>query len=340
MTESGRSPSGLENRGADTASGPADTPQLISYAQNHEDILLWRAFRDIPRGFYVDVGANSPADSLTALFYSNGWRGINVEPVTSWFRLIEAARPRDINLNICISDSDEDVEMTEVVDTGLSTADPDVALRYEGRWETRPIRRPARRLADVLAEHAPDEIHFLSVDVEGMEHAVLAGADFAAHRPRVIIVESVRPDTHEPSHEDWEPILHAAGYELLVFDGVNRFYAASEHAADLAPHFRVPPNSTDNFIPRVERDATRLASERGDALHEVTLLQKATHEELTETHRRLRDEMLRNGELTAQLDGLDAALAQMRRSASWRLTAPLRTVAARLRQIRNGRRGA
>jgi hypothetical protein len=55
---------------------------IISYAQNREDILLWRALRDLSGGFYIDVGAEDPTqNSVTRAFYERGWHGINVEPV-------------------------------------------------------------------------------------------------------------------------------------------------------------------------------------------------------------------------------------------------------------------
>jgi hypothetical protein len=31
---------------------------FISYAQNYEDVILWRALRHVEKGFYVDVGAS------------------------------------------------------------------------------------------------------------------------------------------------------------------------------------------------------------------------------------------------------------------------------------------
>ncbi|MGB5826076.1 MAG: FkbM family methyltransferase, partial [Pseudomonas mandelii] len=33
---------------------------FISYAQNFEDIRLWRALKTVENGFYIDVGANHP----------------------------------------------------------------------------------------------------------------------------------------------------------------------------------------------------------------------------------------------------------------------------------------
>src|SRR4051812_19442188 len=62
-----------------------DPMTFISYAQNYEDIMLFRALRHVADGFYVDVGANSPDEhSVTKAFYERGWRGINIEPVMEY----------------------------------------------------------------------------------------------------------------------------------------------------------------------------------------------------------------------------------------------------------------
>ena len=59
---------------------------FISYAQNSEDVVLWRALRDVEKGFYVDVGATDPeVDSISCAFYERGWSGINAYPVDAYF---------------------------------------------------------------------------------------------------------------------------------------------------------------------------------------------------------------------------------------------------------------
>ena len=43
---------------------------LISYSQNFEDAMLWRALSEVKGGFYIDVGAWDPdRDSVTLAFY-------------------------------------------------------------------------------------------------------------------------------------------------------------------------------------------------------------------------------------------------------------------------------
>jgi hypothetical protein len=86
---------------------------------------------------------------------------------------------------------------------------------------------PVTTLARVCEDHITGEIDFLKVDVEGHEREVLEGADWSRWRPRVVVVEAVRP-TLEPSHQAWESILLRARYEFVAFDGVNRYYARRE----------------------------------------------------------------------------------------------------------------
>jgi hypothetical protein len=71
---------------------------------------------------------------------------------------------------------------------------------------------------------------------------VIAGADWQRFRPAVIVVESITPDTNEPSWCDWEPILLSNGYNFALFDTLNRFYVAKERhdVLDRFPRERAP----------------------------------------------------------------------------------------------------
>ncbi len=104
------------------------------------------------------------------------------------------------------------------------------------------------------------DVHFLKIDVEGAEGAVLQGADFAAYRPWIVLAEATVPLTQEENYAGWEPILAAADYQFVWFDGLNRFYVAAERHAALSPHFRVPPNCFDRFVV-VDPEKEALAAE-------------------------------------------------------------------------------
>jgi FkbM family methyltransferase len=219
-------------------------PPKISHSQNLEDVLLFRAIGSVENGFYIDLGANDPlTETVTRMFYDLGWRGINVEPSPSWFEKIKTHRPRDINLNIAVADKHGERTFFEVEGTGLSSMNENFADRgasfgfgktsYSVRTET---------LAAICQTHAPKDIHFLKIDVEGAEEDVLRGADFTRYRPWIILVEAIEPLSTVQSHESWDPILVDAGYEFVLFDNVNRFYVAREHA-DLKKFFVAPADS-------------------------------------------------------------------------------------------------
>ena len=111
---------------------------FISYAQNFEDVVLWRALKHVESGFYIDVGAAHPDDySVTRAFYDRGWRGINVEPTSQVIRLT-GARPRDINLHMAVGGSPGELTLFVVEDNeDISTVDPVIAeARCAAGWTT------------------------------------------------------------------------------------------------------------------------------------------------------------------------------------------------------------
>ena len=224
---------------------------FISYAQNFEDVMLWRALRHVQNGFYVDVGAWSPdADSVTKAFSERGWRGVNVEPNPAYFAELKARRPRDINLRIAIGEQAGSTSMTFFEGSGLSTADASFAKGHIAAGFASSVEVvEMKTLADVWREHIGQSqpVHFLKVDVEGFEKAALAGNDWAKNRPWVVVVEATLPLTQIESHADWEQILLGAQYMHCYSDGLNRYYLAQEHA-ELAEAFKFPPNIFDGFV--------------------------------------------------------------------------------------------
>jgi FkbM family methyltransferase len=223
---------------------------FVSYAQNCEDVVLWRALKDVERGFYVDCGAYHPTQhSVTRAFYDRGWRGINIEPLPALIREFEEQRTSDFNVGVALSDRATDaVEFYEVADTGLSTLDPLLARQHSKTgFATSKITVATATLSQVLDEIAPADIHFLKIDVEGAEQLVLSGLDFGRYRPWIIMVEATRPLSPELTQLTWENILLSASYEFAYFDGLNRFYVAREHSERTAT-LAVPPNVFDNFV--------------------------------------------------------------------------------------------
>jgi len=238
------------NAGQPSASPlPGETPQTISYAQNAEDVVLSRTFAAVENGFYVDIGAADPrADSVTKLFYDRGWHGINVETQRNFFQALQRARPRDINLNLAVSDTTGSLAFYEVpARPGRSTLTSRLAEFYRtAGYEIEEGVVQVVTLRDVCAQHAPSRFEFLKIDVEGHEEAVLRGGDWDAFRPAVVVIEAT-------DSAAWEHILLEARYREVLFDGVNRFYLADE-CPHLHNQLKTPASVIDNYVPYVYQD--------------------------------------------------------------------------------------
>ena len=222
---------------------------FISYAQNLEDVMLHRALRGVSRGFYIDVGAADPDElSVTRAFYDAGWHGINVEPDPDYAGELRSARARDVTVQAALGTKPGRRVINRILSTGLSTFDAEFAARHVAAgYPSVPLEVDVTTLAEVWRAHAPVDVHFLKIDVEGAERDVLQGADFSLHRPWIVVVEATEPFLPTPNYEAWEGILLNAGYVFVWFDGLNRFYVEKEHEKVLRPAFQVPPNFFDDF---------------------------------------------------------------------------------------------
>lgn len=196
----------------------------IWYAQTGEDRRLVELLGRRDSGFYIDVGAWEPeTHSVTKWFYDRGWHGINIEPVPYYHALLQCSRSRDVNLCIAVGDRVGFAAMTVMPGTGLSTLAERNADRDDYARERLVV--PVTTLAEICRDYVPGGavVDFLKVDVEGWEDNVIAGADWRRYRPTIVVIEAVDP-SGRASWNGWEPMLLAAGYAFIEFDGLNRWY--------------------------------------------------------------------------------------------------------------------
>lgn len=230
---------------------------FISYAQNFEDIMLWRALKHIKKGFYIDVGAFSPHDdSITKFFYEHqNWKGINIEPNFTQHQEFLIHRPRDINLPLAIGNQEKHLEFYIIKDpsnknTGLSTFSKTIAQKhYTQGYSIKNKTIQVITLEQLFEKYVPplQEIHFLKLDVEGFEQEVIQSNRWEHYQPWIILVEAISPVDYQETYQTWEPLLLSAGYSFVYSDQLNRFYVSSKHT-ELSQAFKYPPNIFDSFV--------------------------------------------------------------------------------------------
>lgn len=308
---------------------------FVSYAQNFEDVVLWRLFRDLPTGVYVDVGAAGPVvDSVTKAFYDAGWSGLNVEPADHYADLLEEARPRDTVARVCAGAEAGKAVFHLVDGTGLSTmSDDGMTLLGDAGYRASEVVMPVERLDKVMSEAGLSgrEINFLKVDVEGLEEAALRGIDFTVWRPWVVVVEATKPNSTEPSHHGWEPYLLANGYSFCLFDGLNRFYLADEHA-EYASRLSYPACVFDQpFVTAAYQDLHGHYSSAMETIRSLNAANDAqirSHEDLGRLNHEVGEAFNRlerdHDELHLRSSHFEQEVQLMKKTVSWRLTAPLR----------------
>jgi FkbM family methyltransferase len=269
---------------------------FISYAQNFEDVMLWRALKHVEQGFYVDIGAQHPVtDSVSLVFYEHGWKGVHIEPSPRYAGLLREHRPDEVVIQAAIGTKSEELTFYEIPETGLSTADEAIARRHQNDgFSVRNIVVPSLTLDEALAPFAGREIHWLKIDVEGYERQVIEGWETKSIKPWIVMIESTLPLSQTMSNEEWEPMVLSKGYQFAYFDGLNRFFVSSDHP-ELMDAFKSGPNVFDDFALSGEASTPFCA---------------------------LLNDKIQQAE--ARVQQAENQLAAIYASSSWRLTRPLR----------------
>ncbi|MBT9371988.1 FkbM family methyltransferase [Rhizobium sp. CSW-27] len=231
-----------------TPDGKRET-MFTSYAQNFEDVILWRAFSHIDNGFYIDIGAQDPVtDSVSCGFYERGWRGVSIEPVHAYAEKMRDARPDEVVIEAAVGTGPGPIAFYCFPETGLSTADRGIAERHRQSglaWEE--VHVDCLSLESILEMFADRTICWLKIDVEGMEKDVLSSWGKSEVRPFVVVIEATAPSSRDRTDHGWAHLLESRGYQARYFDGLNCFYIHENAELD-ADAFGVPPNVFDGFV--------------------------------------------------------------------------------------------
>ena len=216
-----------------------DIPYLKwHYAQEGEDCILEEIFAGRKEGFYVDIGAHHPFGySNTWKFYKKGWRGINIDATPGSMQLFKKFRPGDINLEIPVAGERKKMQFYMYREPALNGFLDEKTLNENRRkgWELlESLELEALPLGGILDQYMPEgtSITLMSIDIEGLELAVLKSNDWKKYRPEMLIVEMSGTDLEQVLSHPVTEFLVSLGYKPTVKTLRNVFFESLPETRD------------------------------------------------------------------------------------------------------------
>lgn len=211
---------------------PIATPTF--YGQCGEDYLCLSILRalatreglDLTQETYAEIGAFHPvAGSATYLLHRGlGMTGVLIEANPALLPELARHRPHDRLLHLCITPQPQDFATLHIAPKGeLSSIDPDFLARFTGNPSEAPVEVvtvPALTLSELMAREFARAPLMMSIDLEGIDQAVIASYDFVK-RPFLIQIEA--NEDHAPAaFRAIERTLLAQDYRIIARTDVNQ----------------------------------------------------------------------------------------------------------------------
>ena len=204
-----------------------------SYSQAGEDAILRFLFQDfgIKKIEYLDLGTNIPDHgNNTYLFYRNNSRGVCVEADGSLIDTIKTTRPGDKVINAGVSVSTEkEADFYIFNEASINTFDKKEA-EYRSSFGNykivQVVKVPLININDLIKNNFKTYPDLLSVDIEGLDLAVLQSLNYANYPIPVICVETctysenhIRPKDHSIAE-----FMITKGYEVYADTYINTIF--------------------------------------------------------------------------------------------------------------------
>ena len=163
--------------------------EKFQYSQNGEDLFLIEYFKGVSKGHYIDIGAFHPfRSSNTYKLYKKGWSGINIDLSKKTIDLFEIARPKDINLNLAVSDKKKKITIYQNKDMSKWNT-------INAKWASLYLKNPILREVDsdtlnnILENYnfKSNNFHLINIDAEGSELFILKNIDFDKYKFKLIL---------------------------------------------------------------------------------------------------------------------------------------------------------
>jgi len=205
----------------------------VSYSQSGEDLIVDYIMSGlkISQPSYLDIGAHHPiALSNTYLFYQKGCKGVCIEPDPLLHSQIKKTRKRDICLNVGAGISHEtSADFFVMTSKTLNTFSRDEAERYQ-KYKNQKIEHiiqvPLIPINEIISDYFSFYPNFISLDVEGLDFAILQSLDFKKYRPEVFCVETLTytEDNTETKIQEIIEFMISKGYMAYADTYINTIF--------------------------------------------------------------------------------------------------------------------
>ena len=206
-----------------------------SYAMDGEDTAINVFNKKTEKGFYVDIGAHHPIQrNNTHLLFKKGWEGINIDVNKFSIDLFNFLRPRDLNLQIAVSDKEGEISFFfQKKFSQLNTTDKEIAKEnFQGKFQEKKVK--CQTIQNILdnSKYKNKKIDFLNIDVEGAEMKVLNTLNFEIYDPSLICIEILGYREMQPEEREKE-IKNNEIYKFLVNQGYKKVWSGLSYCSHL-----------------------------------------------------------------------------------------------------------
>lgn len=204
-----------------------------SYAQSGEDLIIANIFLLLrqERPTYLDIGANHPWHcSNTALLYKRGSRGVVIEASPEMAAVFHRERPQDSVLNVGAGAKPGLLPFYRFHEhSGRNTFSKQVADDFVREYPMHAVQDiihvEVMTLDQIVEKFCDGKFpDYLSIDIEGLDQAVLEPADFSKTRPKVISSEMTEAS----------PFLKSVGFTPYTRTWCNGIYLREDIAQQIA----------------------------------------------------------------------------------------------------------
>lgn len=213
----------------------------ISYSQCGEDLLVEFVLMQlrVENMSYLDIGAHHPEYiNNTYLFYSQGSRGVSIEPDPELFKNFLTRRSEDTNLNIGINDKAYEFKSMQdffiMSERSLNTFSLSEANDVEASTNykiEKTVSIPTQDINSILETYFHSKnLDLLSIDTEGLDFLILQALDFNKYSPKILCVETLTFSAagKEKKRTDLIDFIISKGYFVYADTYINTIFVNNE----------------------------------------------------------------------------------------------------------------